>query len=147
MIDDPRNLAATKSKIVIGVDDTPENLRLLQFAIEAAGYTFIGLKNGLECLAMLGRVTPRLILLDIEMPTIDGFETCRRIRRMHGFERVPIAFLTARKSPEDVKEGLAAGGNDFIVKPYVVAKLRERVDYWTTHRSRPETVRGELAAD
>jgi CheY-like chemotaxis protein len=137
-MDDPRSAANAKSKIVMGVDDTPENLRLLQFAIEAGGYTFIGVKNGLECLGLLGRITPKLILLDIEMPTIDGFETCRRIRRMHGMERVPIVFLTARKATEDVKAGLAAGGNDFIVKPYAIPKLRERIDYWLTHRVRNE---------
>jgi len=137
-MEDSRNLTQVKSRVVMGVDDTPENLKLLQFAIEAAGYPFIGVKNGLECLAMLGRVTPKLILLDVEMPTMDGFETCRRIRRMPGFDHVPIAFLTARKTTEDVKTGLAAGGNDFITKPYVIAKLRERVNYWTTRRVRTE---------
>jgi two-component system, OmpR family, response regulator len=135
MMDAPR-AAGAKSKVVLGVDDTPENLAFLKRAIEACGYTFIGAKTGFECLAILGRVTPKLILLDIEMEPIDGFETCRRVRRMTGMDLVPIAFLTARKTGEDVKAGLAAGGNDFIVKPYLIPKLRERVEYWMTHRPR-----------
>ncbi|HWE72460.1 MAG TPA: response regulator [Stellaceae bacterium] len=137
MIDDPRNALTTKSKIIMGVDDTPENLHFLKRAIEAGGYTFVAATNGHECLTMLGRITPKLLLLDIEMEPIDGFETCRRIRRIAGLEQLPIAFLTARKTAEDVEAGLGAGGNDFIVKPYSIAKLRERVEYWMTHRPRP----------
>jgi two-component system, OmpR family, response regulator len=135
---DALSATSARSKIVMGVDDTPETLQLLKFAIEAGGYTFIGVKGGAQCLAMLTRVVPKLILLDIEMPSMSGFETCQRIRGMAGFDQVPIAFLTARKTAEDVKAGIAAGGNDFIIKPYVVAKLRERVDYWTVRRAKPE---------
>jgi CheY-like chemotaxis protein len=137
MTEDLRSSAPTKSKIIMGVDDTPENLQFLKRAIEAGGYTFFPATNGHECLTMLSRVTPKLLLLDIEMEPIDGFETCRRVRRMTGFEQLPIAFLTARKTAEDVESGLAAGGNDFIVKPYSIPKLRERVEYWMTHRPRP----------
>jgi CheY-like chemotaxis protein len=126
------NGATTASKIVLGVDDAPENLFLLQAAMKSAGYTFIAAKSGRECLSLLSRVTPRLILLDIEMPDLDGFETCRRIRQNRDLRHVPIAFLTARKGPEDVKSGLAAGGNDFILKPFDPMKLLDRVKHWTS---------------
>jgi DNA-binding response OmpR family regulator len=122
----------TASKVVLGVDDAPENLFLLQSALKSAGYTFIGAKSGRECLSLVGRITPRLILLDIEMPELDGFETCRRLRQNRELRHVPIAFLTARKSPEDVRMGLNTGGNDFILKPFDPVKLLERVRHWTS---------------
>ena len=80
------------------------------------------------------RVDPKVILLDIQMPEMDGFETCRRLRGMFLLKTVPVAFLTARKSSEDVREGLAAGGNDFIVKPFDPEKLLARVDHWMGRR-------------
>lgn len=137
-MNDPIGAQGARSKVVLGVDDAPENLAFLKRAIEACGYTFVGAKSGVECLEMLGRVMPRVILLDIEMQPIDGFETCRRIRSMTGTDQVPIAFLTARKTANDVKAGLAAGGDDFIVKPYLIPKLRERVEYWMTHRPKSD---------
>jgi CheY-like chemotaxis protein len=127
----PMNASGTISKIVLGVDDAPENLFLLKAAVKAGGYTFLGAKSGLECLAFVRRVTPRLILLDIQMPEMDGFETCRQIRQRTELRGVPVAFLTALKSPDDVKAGLAAGGNDFIVKPFDPARLLERIKHWT----------------
>ena len=63
---------------------------------------------------------------------MDGFETCRKLREMPELGRVPIAFLTARKTPEDVRHGLDVGGNDFIVKPFDPGKLLERVAHWTS---------------
>ena len=128
------NKSANRSKIVLGVDDAPESLSLLRLAVDAAGYTFLGAKNGMECLALLSRIAPQLILLDVEMPPPNGFELCRKIRSIHSLDRVPVAFLTARKTADDVKTGLAAGGNDFIVKPYEIPKLIERITHWATHR-------------
>lgn len=122
------------TKIVLGVDDVPQNLLLLEGVLGAAGYTFLSVASGRECLTMLTRVVPRLILLDIQMPEMDGFETCRRIRAIRELAAVPIAFLTASKSPEDVRAGLASGGNDFIVKPFDIQKLLLRVEHWTTRR-------------
>ncbi|HLG87923.1 MAG TPA: response regulator [Alphaproteobacteria bacterium] len=126
------NAASTASKVVIGVDDAPENLFMLQATLKQAGYSFLGAKSGLECLTLVSRVIPRLILLDVEMPELDGFETCRKLRANPELRHVPIAFLTARKTPADVNAGLAAGGNDFIVKPFDQVKLLDRVRHWTT---------------
>jgi DNA-binding response OmpR family regulator len=128
------NSADPSTKIVIGVDDAPENLFLLQSAVKAGGYTFMGARSGAECMTLLHRVMPRLILLDIEMPMMDGFETCRQIRAMSHLRHVPIAFLTARKTTEDVKKCIELGANDFIVKPFDMVKLLERIKHWTSRR-------------
>lgn len=126
------DLAPTrKNKVVLGVDDQPENIFMLQAVLEADGYTFVGAASGAECLSLATRTAPRLILLDVQMPEMDGFETCRRLRAIWDLRPVPIAFLTARKSSDDVKQGIAAGGNDFILKPFDRERLLARVDHWT----------------
>jgi CheY-like chemotaxis protein len=125
------NGSTPSSKIVLGVDDAPENLFLLQAVVKSGGYTFVAAKSGAECLTLLHRLTPRLILLDIQMPDMDGFATCRRLRANPALRHIPIAFLTALKTAADVTTGLAAGGNDFIVKPFARAQLLKRVKHWT----------------
>lgn len=133
MISDPTR----KNKMVLGVDDQAENLFLLEAVLEAAGYAFMSASSGAECLSLAIRCTPRLILLDVQTPDMDGYETCRRLRAIWLLRQVPVAFLTARKAAEDVKIGLAAGGNDFIVKPFDHEKLLARVDYWTKRSVAP----------
>jgi DNA-binding response OmpR family regulator len=125
---------AASSKIVVGVDDAPENLALLEAAVRAGGFNFIGASSGDECLALLSRIEPRLVLVDIEMPDMDGFEVCRRIRKSPEMRHVPVAFITARRTAEDVRNGLQVGGNDFIVKPFDVIKLLERIRHWTSRK-------------
>jgi CheY-like chemotaxis protein len=127
--------ALNRDKIVIGVDDQPENIMMLEGLIEAQGYTFFGCTSGLDCIALAQKANPKLILLDIQMPGMDGYETCRRLRIMPLTRFVPIAFLTARKASEDVRAGMAAGGNDFIVKPFNAERLIARVDYWTNRKA------------
>ena len=123
------------SKIIVAVDDEAESLMLLKGLIEGAGFMFMHARGGAECAALVSRVQPRLILLDIEMPNgMDGFTTCRRLRMNPLLRTVPIVFLTGRKSGEDVQECLKAGGNDFIIKPFDPVKLIERVEYWSSRR-------------
>ena len=135
----PPDLAARKSKVVLAADDQPENIMMLESLIESQGFAFFGVSNGPECLSLAQRIGPRLILLDVQMPEMDGFETCRRIRGLFGLKHIPVAFLTARKSATDVRAGILAGGNDFIVKPFDPDKLIARVLHWTSRRA-PEPV-------
>lgn len=138
MVDTAADTAAVRQidldhdrKTVIGVDDARENLMLEKAYIEAAGFRFVGVATGAECMALVVRIKPKLILLDIQMPDVDGFETCKLIRAIPEGQKVPIAFVTARKTEADVRAGLAAGGNDFIIKPFNRARLIDRVHYWT----------------
>ena len=130
------NSSNLPSDIVLGVDDRIECLELLDNVVRAGGYSFVGARSGAECLTLLTRIVPKVILLDIEMPNLDGFETCRRIRALPALRRVPIAFLTARKMAADVRKGLLIGGNDFIVKPFEVNNLLDRISHWMSEHNR-----------
>ncbi len=134
--------ASNRNKIVVGVDDLPQHLRLLRQCILSGGFTFVGVPSGVECLTLVSRIEPRLVLLDVQMPDLDGFETCRRLRADMRLSHVPIAFLTSRNSPDDVKRGLACGGNDFILKPVSLARLMERVNHWTSRRLSTDQILG-----
>ena len=127
-------LESRRSKIILVVDDSWENLLHIQGLVESRGYACLAVPSGPDCLELVNRAPPRVVLLDIEMPEMDGFETCRRLRRLPFLRRVPIMFLTARKTAEAVRAGLGAGGNDFVVKPFDPNKLLERIDHWAgTH--------------
>jgi len=125
---------ATRSKIVLGVDDLPENLAALRAFVTAAGYTFFEAAGGVECLQLTTRVTPRVVLLDVQMPGLDGFTTCKRLRAQESMRHVPILFLTARKTAADVIEGVRAGGNDFLTKPVDRDRLLQRIQHWIARR-------------
>ena len=131
---DTINREHRRSKIVMAVDDAPETLSMLKALVSAAGYSFMGARTGKECLDLVTRAVPRLILLDVRMPDMDGFETCRRLRALFTIKQVPIAFLTTTKTAEDVRNGLNVGGNDFIIKPFDAEKLLLRVQHWTARR-------------
>ena len=118
-------------KTVVMADDMIENRLLIKGILERHGYVVFDAAGGEDCLGLLSRVVPRLILLDVQMPDMSGFDVCRRIRMNAVFRHVPIAFVTSVKTLEQVQEGMAAGGNDFVVKPIREDKLLERVKYWT----------------
>lgn len=119
-----------RSKILLAVDDDGENLAIIEKIARSVGYTFFGASNGEECVSLAQRVVPRLILLDVQMPGINGYETCRLLRTNNYLAHIPITFLTARKTHDDVRKSMAVGGNDFIIKPFDPVKLRERINYW-----------------
>ncbi len=114
-------------KIVIAADDNPHNLQLLEAVIQSQGYVFFGVPSGHKCLEMAERFRPSLFILDIEMPEMSGFETCRQLRLKEATRTVPVAFFTAHRRDADFREGIAAGGNDFLLKPIEPAKLIARI--------------------
>jgi DNA-binding response OmpR family regulator len=127
----PDFLERGRGQIIMGVDDAAENLSFLKTILTLAGYNFYGVSGGEECLQCISRVSPRLILLDVEMQHMDGFQTCRRLRTVPELHDVPIIFLTVRKTEYDVQQGLQAGGDDFMIKPFDVNQLLQRVRRWT----------------
>ena len=115
------------SGLIMVVDDDTNLRRIYHDVLTAHGYTVIAAKSGEECLALLHRTMPKVLVLDIMMPEMDGIETCRRARRMVG-ENVPILFLTAANSMETVRSCLEAGGDDYLMKSGSPSVVVERVD-------------------
>jgi len=116
----------TNAKVLI-VDDVPANLNVLYNALESEGYKILAAPNGEVALKNAQRTTPELILLDIMMPGIDGFETCRRLKADESTADIPIIFITARSETESIVEGFQIGGVDYIIKPFQHEEVRARV--------------------
>lgn len=105
------------SATVLIVDDTPTNLQVLLDALENAGYDVLVASSGEEALQRAQLGAPDLILLDVVMPDMDGFETCRRLKAEPTLETVPVIFMTALTEISDKLAGFTAGGVDYITKP------------------------------
>ncbi len=112
---------------VLAVDDDPEVLGTLERVLRRERLEIGLATSGEEALDILAERTPDLLILDIIMSGIDGLEVCRRLRRDPRYIRLPILFLTAKGSTDDIVNGLDAGGDDYVVKPFELSELRARV--------------------
>ena len=119
---------------ILVVDDRKENLLAADAALSGLGAVIVTALSGEEALKRLLESDYSLVLLDIQMPGIDGFEVCKRLRAYRHLDTVPIVFLTARKTVEDVRACMRAGGNDFMVKPFDIEKLQARIRHWVATR-------------
>jgi DNA-binding NtrC family response regulator len=117
---------------ILIVDDVPANLDVLRRALEEAGYKILVAPTGELALQITAEVRPALILLDVLMPGMDGFEVCRRLKATPATQEIPVVFLTARAETERIIEGFEAGGVDYIVKPFqkeeVLARVRTHLE-------------------
>lgn len=113
------------TKILL-VDDEPDIVEFLKYNLERENFKVIKSYNGEEALNLL-KEKPDLILLDIMMPGMNGYEVCKRIRENNQFKDIPIVFLTALSQENDEIRGLEAGGSDFIKKPISTPKLIARI--------------------
>ncbi|MDE0553672.1 MAG: response regulator, partial [Candidatus Poribacteria bacterium] len=115
------------SKILV-VDDEPRNVRILQIHLNAQGYTVYTAEDGVEALDVVEKDAPDLILLDINMPKMDGFEVVKRIRANKATEFIPIVMITAlRDTRENRIKSIEAGADDFIEKPFDSLEVLARV--------------------
>ncbi len=119
-------MAARKKKIII-VDDDRETREMLQMALEFEGYDVSQAANGLRLISTLHVDRPDLILLDVMMSWIDGFELCRAIKKNDEFRDIPVVFISAKKTPSDIRQGLAAGAADYFSKPIDMERLIARI--------------------
>jgi class 3 adenylate cyclase len=114
------------SRILV-VDDTPANIQALSGTLKEKGYQISVATNGKQALDVLARVQPDLILLDVMMPEMDGFETCRRIKASEQWRQIPIIFLTAKTDTADIVQGFELGAVDYVAKPFNAHELLARV--------------------
>jgi DNA-binding NarL/FixJ family response regulator len=116
-----------KRDVALVVDDSPETLRLLTDALDGAGMTVMVALDGASAMRIVDQITPDIVLLDAVMPGMDGFETCRRLKRDAGLDHVPIIFMTGLAETEHIVRGLEAGGVDYVTKPIAVEEMLARI--------------------
>lgn len=120
------NSVTTKKDLILVVDDHPNNLKVVG-TILGAEYSISFANNGENALRLLEHNQPSLILLDIMMPGIDGFEVCRRIKENPRLKQIPVIFLTARSDTDTLVKGFQVGAVDFIAKPFNIQEITVRV--------------------
>lgn len=113
---DPRDPRLVGKRVLV-VDDTPANIELLAAILEPHGFNVLVATSGDTALRVARRTPPDLIMLDVMMPGLDGFETCRQIKADPKLADIPVIFVTARDDPEDVVTGLRQGAVDYVPKP------------------------------
>lgn len=113
--------------LILIVDDLPQNLQLLHRTLRSTGYQVAVANNAQVALNFLQRQQPDLILLDVMMPEVNGFDLCRQLLQLPGCASIPVIFLTARTEKTDILQGFEAGGVDYITKPFESLELLSRV--------------------
>src|SRR5215213_1777015 len=126
--------------LILAVDDTPENLEILRVRLEAQGYEVIEAGDGEDGLAKARELKPDLILLDVMMPKIDGIEVVRQLKADAGLRSIPVILVTAKADTKDVVQGLDAGGDDYLTKPFEHSALLARVRSMLRQKALTDTV-------
>jgi len=119
--------AGLRGRKILIVDDDRLNIRILGGILRNEGYALAEADSGERALDLYAQFQPHLVLLDVMMPGIDGFETCRRLKRTRGEQSAPVIFITAKSEAEAVVEGLGAGGVDYLPKPFNAKEVLARI--------------------
>jgi len=114
---------APLAKKILIAEDEPNIVLSLEFLLKGAGYEVAVARDGSEALKLTGTLRPDLIVLDVMLPSVNGFEVCRRIRGNRETEDTRILILTARGRESEVEKGMAAGANAFLTKPFATKEL------------------------
>src|SRR5688572_20140041 len=126
-VDDlPVAVRSNEAPKILAVDDQPDSLRLLQHRLESGGMQCIPLTDGDAALNFLQHELVDVIILDVMMPRLDGYEVCRRLKADKRTRDIPVIFLTAKPRLEDRVEGLNLGGHDYLTKPVQQQELLAR---------------------
>ncbi len=112
---------------ILAVDDDPEVLETVGRVLRHEAYEISLASSAAQALTILEKRIPDLLILDILMPEMDGITLCRRLRKDSRFIPLPILFLTAKGSTDDIVNGLDAGADDYVIKPFELAELRARI--------------------
>ena len=115
-----------RKKIII-VDDDRETREMLKMALELEGYEVTQAANGVKLISSLHVHRPDILLLDVNMSWIDGFELCRAVKKNDEFRDIPVIFISAKKTAADIRTGLAAGAVDYFSKPIDMERLMARI--------------------
>jgi two-component system, sensor histidine kinase and response regulator len=114
-------------KKILVVDDIPENIKIISYMLKNKGFTIIIAQSGYEALEKLKSNVIDLVLLDVSMPGMDGYEVCERIKEDQKTADIPVIFVTARDNPDDIVKGFEKGAVDYLTRPVNSAELQARV--------------------
>lgn len=117
----------SKKPLVVVVDDNPSNIRVIGKILDENGYEPAVFLNGAKAMEFLDKETPDILLLDIMMPEMDGYEICKRIKARNDLKYLPIIFITAKTETEDIVKAFECGAADYITKPFNMAEMLARV--------------------
>ncbi|HET6267049.1 MAG TPA: response regulator [Acidobacteriota bacterium] len=118
----------TKRSPILVIDDDSSIVDLITATLRGTGYESVGASNGLEGLKKLVESDPHLVILDVNMPHLDGMQTCRLIRAKEQYRNIPILMLTARGDITDMMEARKMGADDYLVKPFEKDMLINKVE-------------------
>ncbi|MDX1671489.1 MAG: hybrid sensor histidine kinase/response regulator [Balneolaceae bacterium] len=113
---------------VLIVDDTEQNVRLLTHVVKKEGYNVLAAFSGEDALDLVEKRKPDIILLDVMMPNMNGFEVCRKLKEQEEYKDIPVIFLSALTEPDSKVKGFEAGGVDYITKPFQREEVLARID-------------------
>ncbi|NTU71199.1 MAG: response regulator [Coriobacteriia bacterium] len=122
-------------KRILAVDDEPHILKLIAFSLRSHGFEVLEASDGLSAVSVAAAELPDLILLDVMMPALDGYEACRRIKADPATANIPIFMLTAKAQASEQQTGLDAGAVDYICKPFTPKDLVATVEEFFTTQS------------
>ncbi len=132
---------------VLVVEDSPTQAEELKYLLAEGGYAVTVARNGQQALASIRAHPPTLILSDVVMPEMDGFELCRRIKSQPEIKDIPVILLTSLATPADIVSGLSSGADNFIRKPYEPKYLLSRMDYILTNRELRRTEKTRMGVE
>ena len=113
---------------VLIVDDMPANLKILRDTLEAEGYKVLPVPNGQKALQVAEKAVPDIVLLDIMMPGMDGYQVCQKLKSAPATAEIPVIFITAKDDRESLVKAFEAGGVDYINKPFEKTEVTLRVE-------------------
>jgi two-component system sensor histidine kinase ChiS len=113
--------------LILAVDDDPSILRVIELLLARNGYSVKTAPNGEEALTLLRSIVPAILITDVAMPGMSGYDLCQVVKRDERLQNVPVVFLTAQGSPQDFRTGHDSGGVVYMVKPFKPEKLLQVV--------------------
>jgi len=114
------------AKILIA-EDEPDIRTLIEFTLQYAGHEVVTARNGLEAFESALQVIPDMILMDVRMPQMTGYEACEKIKQEESLKHIPVVFLTAKGQEKEIQTGLSLGAAEYLLKPFAPDDLTRRV--------------------
>ncbi len=125
---------------ILIAEDERDIRELIAFTLRFAGYEVTMVSNGEEAVQAAAQIRPALILMDVRMPRMDGYQACQALKANPDLKDIPVVFLSAKGQESEIQAGLAAGATDYLLKPFAPDELTRRVrELLEKHSSAPET--------